>query len=332
MSNTRFAAYAACFAIALLGLCAGVQPASADNAYTPAICDHPPDEQTHAACSMALTTCTLSTGFDKGSSDEIRACIRKSLRASGVGETGPATPRANGALEEKCLKGSLRDHIEACSKLLESPLPPVLEATYRTMRAYARQIMAHARAASGPDDASALYEEVLDDTNRAIALSPGDTDVLAWSFAVRAEAYLGLHRYDEAIADATHAVMFHPTIKKVEAEAFAVRGMAHCAKRDNWNVAADDLEQAERNQYLDASQHVCRGEALYLEVGSISRKQLAITELDAALQLDPRDARALMFRGLAKRAVGAADHDDGLVAAGDKDVAAAKAIDPTVVE
>lgn len=332
MSNTRLAAYTACFAVMLLGLCASVRPASADNAYTPPICDHPPDEQTHAACSTALTTCTLSVGFGGGSGDEIRACIRKSLRESGVGDTGPAPAPASNALEDKCLRGKMRDHIVSCSKLLQSPQPPLQEAFYRTMRAYALVDLAKLHRELGLADAPKMLDEVLDDTSRAIGLYPSDTELMAWAFEIRADAELTLRRYDQAITDATHAVMFHPTNRSVEAGAFAVRGMAHCAKRDNWNAAADDLEQAERTISLDMDQHECRGGALFLEIGSIPRKRLAITELDAALQVNPRNEHALLLRGLARKAVGASDHDDAMIAAGDKDIAAAKAIDPAVSE
>ncbi len=185
------------------------------------------------------------------------------------------------------------------------------------------------------------------DTCTSLIQSKGlSQDRLAIAFQNRGSAYVAKGDTDRAIQDFDQAIKLDPKY----ANAFNSRGIAYQAKGDNERAIQDYGEAirldpgnpnplngrcwvraslgqlqaalADCNESLrlrpNNSNTLDSRAFLYIRLG---RWNDAITDADAALRANPTNAYALFERGFAKR-------HNGDLAAGDKDIAASRAIDP----
>jgi tetratricopeptide (TPR) repeat protein len=157
------------------------------------------------------------------------------------------------------------------------------------------------------------YKRGIEDLDAALKIAPRDPR----TYEERGYAYRLLKDYDRAIADYTQAAAFDPTSGAPLEMRCWTRGIAN---RDLIGARAD-CEEAER---LGVSKTVVR-ESLCFVRYRLGEYDKGLADCDVALAGNPKLAYALYVRGLAKRRT-------GQPASGDTDIAAAKALEATVVE
>ena len=189
------------------------------------------------------------------------------------------------------------------------------------------------------------FDRAIPDCDEALRLKPDS----AWALNNRGGAYQGKGDNDRAIEDYTQAIRLLPGY----AGAFINRGVAWHAKKEYDRAIADFNEairlkpddayaldrrcwtRAAANKELEAALADCN-ESLRLSPGNpaifdnrgfvylrLARYDSAIADYSASLERVPKSASSLYGRGLARRR----NHDE---AAGDADLSAAQAIDPTI--
>ncbi len=155
------------------------------------------------------------------------------------------------------------------------------------------------------------YDRAIQDLDQAIRLNPN----YAMAFNNRGIAYDGKKEYDHAIRDYDQAIRLNPNL----AQAFNNRGAAYYRKKE-YDRAIQDYDQAIRLNPNYAQAFTFHRGLAHLK---IKQFEAAITDYDAALKVSPKLASSLYGRGLAERA-------QGKRRKGDRDVAAAKQIDPKI--
>lgn len=192
---------------------------------------------------------------------------------------------------------------------------------------------------------SGLFDQALDDTNKALALAPGDAN----AYIDRGNVYKDKHQFDRALEDYDQAIRLDPK----NATAFYDRANFFLDRRQ-YERSVQDLDQAIRLKpdYASAFDNRCFGRTVlgqlpqaladcnvavriaptanhydsralvYLKMKNYTA---AIADYDAALQIDPKLDSSLYGRGLAKRMTG--DR-----AGGDADIHSAEAITPDIAE
>jgi tetratricopeptide (TPR) repeat protein len=175
-----------------------------------------------------------------------------------------------------------------------------------------------------PDDATAFHnrgnaykakrevDRAIQDYDQAIRLQPFFTA----SFLSRGNAYQVKGDYDRAIEDYDRAIYLEPAY----ADAFNARCWTRAIANTELEAALADCDESLRLRADNAAALDSRG-FVYFRMGSYDK---AIANLDNALSRYP-NANSLYVRGLSKRM----RHD---IAGGDADIAAAKTLDPKVVE
>jgi tetratricopeptide (TPR) repeat protein len=157
------------------------------------------------------------------------------------------------------------------------------------------------------------YARAIEDYSEAIRMEPGN----AMAYNARGAAYRAMGDYDHAIQDYDYAIRLKPDYAK----ALNARCWARAIAGRDLQIALADCDRSlvlrpNVAETLDSRAFV------YFRLGQFDR---AIADDTAALAIEPRFAGARYVRGLAKRHAGD-------VIGGDADVAAARAIDPTIAE
>lgn len=150
------------------------------------------------------------------------------------------------------------------------------------------------------------------DFDEAIKLDPTYAD----AFYNRGVAFSDKNELDRAIQDFDQAIKFKPE----DAGALSGRCYARAVVGADLNGALADCDkslQLETNGYTFDSRGL-----VHLRLG---QNEQALADFEAALKEDPKAASSLFGRGVAKRRL--ADKSGG-----DKDIAAAKAIDRTIAK
>ncbi|MCC6778657.1 MAG: tetratricopeptide repeat protein [Hyphomicrobiales bacterium] len=153
------------------------------------------------------------------------------------------------------------------------------------------------------------YARAIEDFAQSIKLDPS----YAGAFANRADAYQNLGEYRLAAADYDEAIKLQPDLEDVWNGRCWVRALI-----GELSAALSDCNKAVLVQ-PSAAVFDSRG-LVHLKLKDFDA---AIADYDAALRFDPTLAAALFGRGLARQGKG----DRG---GGDIDIAAARAIDPTI--
>ena len=137
---------------------------------------------------------------------------------------------------------------------------------------------------------------------------------LARAFTYRGQAYAQTGDLDRSLADIEQVIRLDPD------DAFAVgaRGDIRLVKKEYDRALADYSKAVALAPDFDLAL-IGRG-IVFLATGKYDS---AVAEFDHALRLQPASAAALYWRGITKR-------QQGDVAAGEADIAAAKKIDPRV--
>jgi tetratricopeptide (TPR) repeat protein len=154
--------------------------------------------------------------------------------------------------------------------------------------------------------------KAIEDFIQAINLDPGYDR----AYFGRGDVYLKDHDYDRAVADYDQAITINPK----SALYYHGRGNAYRGKGD-FDRALADYDQAIQINPRFALAMYGRGLAFYQK----REYDKAIAEFDRALALSPKMATALFARGLAKL-------KNGDAVGGDADIAAAKAIKPSITD
>jgi tetratricopeptide (TPR) repeat protein len=157
------------------------------------------------------------------------------------------------------------------------------------------------------------YDRAVADYTVSLRFVPGDIIALQ----NRGHAYEAKQDYDSAIADYSEAIRIQPRF----AYAFNDRCYARATAGRELQQALADCNEALQLIPNDIHTLDSRG-FTYLRLGEFDK---AITDYDAVLKFNPRQAGSLYGRGLAKQKKG--DNADG-----DADITAAKAIRADVVE
>jgi tetratricopeptide (TPR) repeat protein len=188
----------------------------------------------------------------------------------------------------------------------------------RALVDYNQAIRLNSRYADAFQDRARLYynksefDRAIADLNEAIRLEP-DSD----KFVDRGDAYYNKGDYDRAISDYSEAIRLSPESPAPYASRCWTRGAANRQLSD----ALADCNKSLSLRPGDAETLDSRG-FVYFRLGRFDE---AITDFDAALAKNPELAQSLFIRGLAKSKKG----DN---AGGDADIAAAKKIDPAILE
>jgi tetratricopeptide (TPR) repeat protein len=151
----------------------------------------------------------------------------------------------------------------------------------------------------------------IQDFDQAIRLKPDEWIV----YNNRGYSYEITGDYDRAVQDYDQAIRLKPD----DAGAFQMRCRTRADMNEKLEAALSDCNEALRLIPNDKLAFYSRG-FVYFRMGDYDD---AIADLDKRLKRDPKAADSLYVRGLAKRR----RHD---IAGGDMDIAAAKAIDPSV--
>lgn len=187
-----------------------------------------------------------------------------------------------------------------------------LDAAIGRMPDDARSRLARAWLRLGKEDKTGAGEDA-DAADHALARPSDDRFQLAM-------LYDSLDRPEQAIAQYGLWIDAHPHDSKL-AVAYNNRCWMRATKGRDFDAAVDDCNHALRLQPHTAGFLDSRGLA-YLRRGDLKK---AIDDYDDALKVDPKQASSLYGRGVARRRL-------GQTAAGDADIAAAKAIDADTVE
>jgi tetratricopeptide (TPR) repeat protein len=155
------------------------------------------------------------------------------------------------------------------------------------------------------------YDGAINDYDEAIRLSQNYQD----AFVGRCVTYNDKRDYDRALQDCDKAIILNPN----SASGYVGRCAVYINKSDN----DEALKDCNRAIELDPKNYLAfqnRGGILF-NIGQYDR---AVQSYDAALRISPNQARALYGRGQAKLKSGDTE-------GGNRDVAAAKLIDPAIV-
>ncbi len=156
------------------------------------------------------------------------------------------------------------------------------------------------------------YDAAVDDFGAAIARDPKNAD----TFGARGFAFQALRRYNEAIADFGDAIALAPD----NASAWNARCWVRMLANTQLHAALSDCLQAVKLDPAVAHPFDSLG-WVYMRLGD---PQQALRSFNAALSKSPRLAPSLYGRGLAKMALGE-------FADGQRDIAAARALEPDIV-
>jgi len=155
------------------------------------------------------------------------------------------------------------------------------------------------------------FDRAIRDYDEAVRLDPG----YAIAFNNRGVAYKNKGNYDRAIEDYDKSISLQP--------AYAGAWNNRCFDRAITGQLAAALADCNESLRLKWEAHALDSRGLvYLKMGEFDK---AIADYDAAFKSDPKLAGSLYGRGLAKRKKG----DD---AGADLDIAAAKALRPTIAD
>ncbi|MGB6175067.1 MAG: caspase family protein [Methylocella sp.] len=187
--------------------------------------------------------------------------------------------------------------------------PPVGPESKRVPDIKEPSVTPHSTSIPKPPVADVKDLDAIKDLDRKLQNNPSD----AAAFYRRGQLYAKIADYSHAIKDFDEALRLHPK----DAEALNNRCWARAMVGD-FQTALHDCNEALQllPRYADALDS--RG-FVKLKIGLPSS---AIADYDAALQIK-QQASSLYGRGIAKRQTGA-------TAAGDSDIAAAKALDPVI--
>lgn len=149
------------------------------------------------------------------------------------------------------------------------------------------------------------WEPAIADYTRALEVDPS----YQRPYTNRAFSYLSSGEAELALADADKAIGFDP--KKTFA--FIVRAFAK-ERLGKWDAAVADFTIVLEQTNGDAQTYFNRGVAYYSGPGNLDH---AIDDFNQAITRDPKNAQALVYRGLARRLKGdldgaVADHADAL--------------------
>lgn len=144
------------------------------------------------------------------------------------------------------------------------------------------------------------YEEAIEEYTKVIEANATNTTRVG-AYINRAAAYIALERYDEAIADYTEAIILDPE----RALAYKNRAAAYNAKGD-YELAISDsngvIEMAAAGDAKDSDIDSIVAEA-YIQRAyaycNSDKPNLAITDCNRAIDIDPEQAYAYFNRGLA---------------------------------
>jgi tetratricopeptide (TPR) repeat protein len=159
-------------------------------------------------------------------------------------------------------------------------------------------------------DRKADYDRAIQDYDQALKLKPSPE-----AYFNRGNAWLAKSKYDHAIDDFTQALKLKPDFAPAFDNRCWARAVAGVLRQ-----ALADCNEALRLMSGTAATLDSRG-FVFLKM---TQFDAAVSDFDAALRIEPKDAFALYGRGLAKWR-----NED---AAGEVDMAAAKALQPDIVE
>ena len=157
-------------------------------------------------------------------------------------------------------------------------------------------------------ESSKEYDKTLEDLNACVKLTPDRSQ----SWADRGAFRVRRREYDLAILDLDEAIRLDPR----RGSALTNRGHAYY-DLGQYDKALRDLNEAVGQKYSDAQ--TWRG---WLEL-ALGRLDEANTDFTAALQADPKSSRSLYGLGLLEKHTGKTE-------AADRDIAAARAIQPEI--
>lgn len=242
-------------------------------------------------------------------------------------------------LADRCQKEKLEQAIAACTALLQSQ-----SGEDASLIGYSFRAAAHFEKGEATGD-RANYRAAIADYTEAIRFATTDA-MRAGVLTGRAKAYFRNAQYEPAISDATQ-VIGTTSDRILLAGAYASRGSALCSEgfervehangSDNigtdgtWNRVVDDINKA-----LALSSDVPASSKTWLLTCLASGHEMtknfaaAIADFGTLYAMNPRSPRYLRSRGLAKRFLGTERHSPTLIADGEKDIAAATRIDPSL--
>jgi tetratricopeptide (TPR) repeat protein len=202
--------------------------------------------------------------------------------------------------EERCAKGVGEDAITACTDVIGIGTggPDIEWAYFDRARAYF--------------DAR-LYASAIADLTDALRLKPDDAEALE----NRGLAFLALDDFRHAIHDFDRVV----ELKPASADGFRERCWARAASGRDLDDALQDCNQALTLKPGDAA---ARDAQCFVEYRNTAYAA-AIADCTAAVALDAKLASSLYLRGLAKLKTNDAT-------GGNADIAAAKALDPSIAD
>jgi TonB family protein len=157
--------------------------------------------------------------------------------------------------------------------------------------------------------ATGKFARALQDCDEAIRLKPD----FAGAFRVRASIYVDLGQNERAVHDLSEVIRLTPT----DAGALGARCYIHAMQNEDLDQAEKDCTQALTLDTTNAGLSDARALIYY----RLARFADAIDDENQALTKNPKSAASLYLRGIAERRLGSN-------AEGDKDIAAAKVIDP----
>jgi tetratricopeptide (TPR) repeat protein len=155
------------------------------------------------------------------------------------------------------------------------------------------------------------YDRAINDFDQSIKLDPD----YANAFANRAETYLSKGEYKRAVLDYDEAIRLKPTLEALWSGRCWTRAI----------VGELQAALADCNEALRLESNVATFDSRGLTYLKMGQWDLAINDYSSALQSDPKLASSLYGRGLAKLM-------KGDTSGGNADLAAAKAIEPNIVE
>jgi tetratricopeptide (TPR) repeat protein len=171
------------------------------------------------------------------------------------------------------------------------------------------------------------YDKALSDLNKATQLNSNNSE----AYYTRCSLYNILELYEQAVTDCTRAIESPPRTGTIlgagdqtlasdqtRADYFYERGRVYVRTKD-YDRAVADFTESIALYPKDDSYFLMRANAYYLKADYNN----AIADCSTALRLKPDGAGALYWRGKAKQQIGD-------TAGGDKDIVAARKIDPDI--
>jgi tetratricopeptide (TPR) repeat protein len=266
-------------------------PASAQTQSSPGICSEASKQaESDPAAKMVVNECALAT-------------LPCSFKSAAVGGTPQFQPAIN-----KCTEEALRD---AAANAPNTPDGRWIMQYERT-KSRSRQTDEDDCTDKNPD-----VDAMVASCSNVIERRSGSPRFLAEAYILRAEVYIKRGKYAAAIDDASQAIRSDPQF----GNGYIARGQAYVYTRD-FDHAIADLTVAIKLSREPRILNVAFETRGYVYMAK-RRYDLAINDLDQAIAIEPNDAQAIYHRGQAKNLLGQA-------AEGERDITAARSIDPNV--